>query len=95
MYVQQNYCTPIAKLYYHNKQVITLNIFMEGKSCLTNLLEIVEYCSEEVYQHNQVACVGTVYLQYNKGFVFVPMVKLLEKLYCNGIAGKVWARIGR
>ncbi len=62
----------------------------EGKSCLTNLLEILEYWIEALDKDYGVNMVS---LDYSKAFDCVPIVRLLKKVYGYRICAKVWTWI--
>ena len=63
--------------------------FIKGKSCLTNLLEYLEYITDQVDQGNPV---DSILLDFSKAFDKVPHQRLLLKLKSVGISGKllVW-----
>uniref|UniRef100_A0A8C8SCV0 Reverse transcriptase domain-containing protein n=1 Tax=Pelusios castaneus TaxID=367368 RepID=A0A8C8SCV0_9SAUR len=60
--------------------------FCKGKSCLTNLLEFFEGVNKHVDRGDPV---DIVYLDFQKAFDKVPHQRLLCKLSCHGIKGKV------
>ena len=60
--------------------------FLAGKSCVTQMLEFVEYISEA---NDNGEDVDIVYLDFCKAFDKVPHEKLLHKLYHYGITGQV------
>ncbi|CAM4685396.1 unnamed protein product [Lepidochelys kempii] len=60
--------------------------FCKGKSCLTNLLEFFEAVNKHVDKGDPV---DIVYLDFQKGFDRVPHPRLLCKLSCHGIRGKI------
>uniref|UniRef100_A0A8C3H706 Reverse transcriptase domain-containing protein n=1 Tax=Chrysemys picta bellii TaxID=8478 RepID=A0A8C3H706_CHRPI len=60
--------------------------FCKGKSCLTNLLEFFEGVNKLVDKGDPV---DIVYLDFQKAFDKVPHQRLLCKLSCHGIKGKV------
>ncbi|CAM5136677.1 unnamed protein product [Natator depressus] len=60
--------------------------FCKGKSCLTNLLEFLEGVNKHVDQGDPV---DIVYLDFQKAFDKVPHQRLLRKVICHGIRGKV------
>ncbi|CAM4642329.1 unnamed protein product [Lepidochelys kempii] len=60
--------------------------FNKGKSCLTNLLEFFEGVNKHVAQGDPV---NIVYLDFQKAFDKVPHQRLLRKLSCHGIRGKI------
>jgi len=59
--------------------------FMSQRSCLTNLLEFLEYVTEAV-DHGEL--VEAIYLHFQKAFDRVPHVRLLDKIKEHGITGK-------
>uniref|UniRef100_A0A8C3I5X8 Reverse transcriptase domain-containing protein n=1 Tax=Chrysemys picta bellii TaxID=8478 RepID=A0A8C3I5X8_CHRPI len=64
--------------------------FCKGKSCFTNLLEFFEGVSKHVDKGHPV---DIVYLGFQKAFDKVPHQRLLHKLSCHGIRGKVLSGI--
>ena len=54
--------------------------FMPKKSCLTNLLEFLEYVTNA-------EAIDVIYLDFQKAFDKVPHVRLLKKLEAHGITG--------
>ncbi|KAM7181807.1 uncharacterized protein RBU57_000458 [Macrochelys suwanniensis] len=60
--------------------------FCKGKSCLTNLLEFFERVNKHVDKGDPV---DIVYLDFQKAFDKVPHQRLLRKLSCHGIRGKI------
>ena len=60
--------------------------FMADKSCVTQLLEFLEYLTEALEQGKDV---DIIYLDFCKAFDKVPHKRLLKKLY-NYITGKVY-----
>ncbi|CAM4653692.1 unnamed protein product [Lepidochelys kempii] len=58
----------------------------KGKSCLTNLLEFFEGVNKHVYKGDPV---DIVTLDFQKAFDKVPHQRLLRKLNCHGIRGKI------
>ena len=76
--------TEICILDYLNQVVFTTaqHGFVKGRSCLTNLLEVLEHwtsCMDEGYG------VDVIYLDYRKAFDTVPHQRLLTKLRMVGI----------
>ncbi|CAM5088245.1 unnamed protein product [Natator depressus] len=65
--------------------------FSKGKSCLTNLLEFFEGVNKHV---DPVDPVDIVYLHFQKTFDKVPHERLLRKVSCHRIRGKVLSGIG-
>ncbi|CAM4564109.1 unnamed protein product [Caretta caretta] len=60
--------------------------FSKGKSCLTNLLESFEGVNKHVDKEDPV---GIVYLDFQKAFDKIPHQRLLHKLSCHWIRGKI------
>ncbi|CAM5127487.1 unnamed protein product [Eretmochelys imbricata] len=60
--------------------------FCKGRSCLTNLLEFFEGVNKHVDKGDPV---DIVYLDFQKAFDKVPHQRLLCKLSCHGIRGKI------
>ncbi|CAM4529159.1 unnamed protein product [Caretta caretta] len=60
--------------------------FCKGRSCLTNLLEFLEGVNKHV---NKGDPGDIVYLDFQKAFDKVPHQRLLCKLNCHGIRGKI------
>ena len=60
--------------------------FVKGKSCLTNLLETVD-CVIDLLDEG--APVDILYFDFKKAFDRVPHKRLIYKLKCMGIQGKV------
>ena len=60
--------------------------FMEGRSCLSNLLETLDELTEAMERGDQV---DLIYLDFKKAFDSVPHGRLLIKLESFGITGKV------
>ena len=65
--------------------------FMKGRSCLTNLLEYLNYVTEQVDCGN---AIDVIYLDFAKAFDKVCHVKLVAKLEKLGIGGNLlsWIR---
>src|SRR6218665_149616 len=59
---------------------------MEGRSCLTNLLDFFEDVYDELDTNNQV---DLVYLDFAKTFEKVPHKRLIRKMQACGIQGSV------
>ena len=66
--------------------------FMPGKSCLTNLLEFLSYCTEEVDEGH---CLDVIYLDFNKAFDKVSHNGLLIQLQRHGVSDIIinWIRV--
>ncbi|CAM4653796.1 unnamed protein product [Lepidochelys kempii] len=60
--------------------------FCKGRSCLINLLEFFEGVNKHVDKGDPV---DIVYLDFQKAFNKVPHQRLLHKLSCHGIRGKI------
>ncbi|CAM4645910.1 unnamed protein product [Lepidochelys kempii] len=60
--------------------------FCKGKSCLPNLLEFFEGVNKHVDKGDPV---DIFYLDFQKAFDKVPHQRLLHKLHCHGIRGKI------
>ena len=60
--------------------------FMQGRSCLTNLLEYLEVLTKLVDEGHSV---DVVYLDFSKAFDTVPHARLVEKLKSAGISGNI------
>ncbi|CAM5155297.1 unnamed protein product [Eretmochelys imbricata] len=65
--------------------------FCKGRSCLTNLLEFFEGVNSHVDKGDPV---DIVYLDFQKAFDKVPHQRVLCKLSCHGIRGKILSWIG-
>jgi len=65
--------------------------FLPRKSCLTNLLEFLEYVTHAVDSGKPV---DVIYLDFQKAFDKVPHARLLNKLLAHGISGKILQWIG-
>ena len=65
--------------------------FRTGKSCLTNLLEFLEYATSHVDKGEDI---DVIYLDFSKAFDKVPHQRLLHKLKLHGISGYIlsWIR---
>jgi len=65
--------------------------FLSRRSCLTNLLEFLEYVTSALEQNKPV---DVIYLDFQKAFDKVPHVRLLRKLEAHGIGGNILRWIG-
>lgn len=65
--------------------------FRSGRSCLTNLLEFLEYVTKELDEGN---CLDVIYLDFSKAFDKVPHRRLVHKLRSHGIGGTIVEWIG-
>ena len=78
---------------YLNQTVVTTaqHGFVQGRSCLTNLLEVLEHWTSSM---DQGYGVDVIYLDYRKAFDTVPHQRLLTKLKMVGITGDLleWIR---
>ena len=59
--------------------------FLAGRSCLTNLLEYLEYVTSQLDKRNPV---DVIFLDFSKAFDKVPHQRLLSKLKSHGITGQ-------
>ena len=57
-----------------------------GRSCVTQLLEVLDRWTEELDNKNKV---DAIYLDFRKAFDIVPHQRLIKKLYAYGIRGEV------
>jgi len=60
--------------------------FRSKRSCVTQLLEVVDHWSEVIEQGGKLDC---IYLDFAKAFDTVPYQRLLQKLYAYGIRSNV------
>ncbi|CAM5111563.1 unnamed protein product [Natator depressus] len=60
--------------------------FWKGKSCLTNLLEFFEGVNKNV---DKGYSMDIMYLDFQKAFDKIPHQRLLSKVGCHGIRGKI------
>ena len=77
-----NHVTPLISKQQHG--------FMEGKSCLSNLLEFIDAINDLLANGE---CVDIFYMDFQKAFDTVPHYRLLSKLRGYGINGKTLAAI--
>lgn len=56
--------------------------FRSGRSCLTNLLEFLEYITKQLDEGNNI---DIIYLDFGKAFDKVPHRRLVHKLGLHGI----------
>ena len=68
----------------HSLLNVSQHGFLSNKSCLTNLLEFLEYVTDAV-EHGKP--VDVMYLDFQKAFDKVPHQRLLAKLKAYGISG--------
>ena len=61
--------------------------FTRKRSCLTNLLEFLEYVSDYV---DQGFPIDVIYLDFQKAFDKVPHKRLMKKINSLGITGKIY-----
>ena len=65
--------------------------FRSGRSCLTNLLEFLEYITKQLDEGNSI---DVIYLDFSKAFDKVPHRRLVHKLRLHGIRGTIVEWIG-
>ena len=65
--------------------------FLSRRSCLTNLLEFLEYVTSDIEQNKPV---DVIYLDFRKAFDDVPHIRLLCKVEAHGIGGNILKWIG-
>jgi len=65
--------------------------FLSRRSCLTNLLQFLEFVTSAVEQNKPV---DVIYLDFQKACNKVPHVRLLHKVESHGICGNVLKWIG-
>ena len=61
--------------------------FRKGGSCLSNLLELLNYVTENVDNHNSVV---VIYLDFAEAADEVPHCRPLDKINKHEMSGKVW-----
>jgi len=81
----------IAHLSAHSLLNVSQHSFLSNKSCLTNLLEFLEYVTDAV-DHGKP--VDVIYLDFQKAFDKVSHHRLLAKLRAHGISGSILNWIG-
>ena len=64
--------------------------FVKNRSCLTNLLEFLEYVCNYI---DKGLPVDVIYLDLRKAFDKVPHKRLMVKVKAHGIGGKIWGWI--
>ena len=64
--------------------------FIPGKSCITQLLEILEEITDALDQGNDI---DIIYLDYTKASDKIPHKRLLKKLWGYGIRGEIYSWI--
>ena len=64
--------------------------FRSGRSCVTQLIEVIEKWTEETDNRNSV---DVIYLDFQKAFDTVPHQRLLKKLAAYGIHGHLYSWI--
>ena len=67
--------------------------FMKGRSCTTQLLEVLDCRHLVSVVRWRADNVDVVYLDFAKAFDTVPHSRMMYKLYSYGIRGKVWSWI--
>ena len=60
--------------------------FRKGRSCLTNLLDFLDFATEQFDIGNQV---DAAYLDFSKAFDTVPHKRLIIQLQQHGICGRL------
>jgi hypothetical protein len=60
--------------------------FRKGRSCNTQLIEVLEDWTEKIDNYNSI---DTIYLDSQKALDTVPHIRLLKKLEGYGITGKI------
>ena len=61
--------------------------FRKGRSCLTNILNFLEYVTQQIDEGKPL---DVVYLDFSKAFDKVPHQRLLLQLKNHGISGAIW-----
>ena len=65
--------------------------FIKNRSCVTNLIEYLEYCASNLDKGNPI---NVIYLDFKKAFDKVPHQRLIMKLEAIGICNNVIKWIG-
>jgi hypothetical protein len=60
--------------------------FRKGRSCVTQLIEVLDDWTEQLDNKN---AIDTIYLDFQKAFDTVPHKRLINKLQSYGICGKI------
>ena len=60
--------------------------FRKGKSCITQLIEVLDDWTEQLDNKN---AIDTIYLDFQKAFETVPLQRLISKLQSYGICGNI------
>jgi len=76
----------VCHLVTHSLINVSQHGFLPKRSCLTNLLEFLEYVTSAV---DQGKTVDVIYLDFQKAFDKVPHARLLSKLKVHGIS--IWS----
>lgn len=74
----------LAKLIFEQQ---FLHGFTSGRSCLTNLLEMLECWTRMLHEGNEI---DVLYLDYQKRFDSVTHRRLIERLKDYGLMGGCW-----
>ena len=81
----------VVHLSAHSLLNVSQHGFLSNKSCLTNLLEFLEYVTDAVDQGKPV---DVIYLDFQKAFDKVPHRRLLAKLTAHGLSSRILNWIG-
>ena len=60
--------------------------FRKGRSCVTQVIEVLDDWTEHIDNHN---AIDVIYLDFQKAFDSVPHQRLLNKLQSYGIGGDI------
>jgi hypothetical protein len=71
----------------YNLIKVTQHDCLSKKSCLTNLLEFLEYVTDHV---DQGFSIDVLYLDFRKAFDKVPHKRLMTKIKSMGITGLIY-----